>query len=237
MTSNKDYLGDKLQMVERAREDIYFRQLDRQLIANLRERTAQAEPPEAAQSPKPPFTPILVPVDFSAYSTSALDTAADTAARFDSSLIVLHVIAAELGVQALANRLGKHHADIPMLGTADLQDVFEQDIEAVTGPQREQAYEALQAFMPAHLVRHPVELRVVFGRPFERIVETAVVEDVGLIVMGTHGRTGLERVAVGSVAERVIRLAPCPVLTVKAPASDSANWLKDFYATFLQSRT
>ena len=76
-----------------------------------------------------------------------------------------------------------------------------------------------------------------FGRPFERIVETAVAEQVGLIVMGTHGRTGLERIAVGSVAERVIRLAPCPVLTLKAPTSESGNWLKDFYASFLQLRT
>lgn len=237
MTSQKDYLGDKLQMVERAREDVYFRQLDHQLIARMRERTAQEEAPEAAQPLKPPFTPILVPVDFSAYSTQALEKAADIAARFDSSIIVLHVIAAELGVQALANRLGKHSADIPMLGTEEVQDVCEQDIEAVTEPHREQAYEALQAFLPARLTHHPVELRVVFGRPFERIVETAVVEDVGLIVMGTHGRTGLERVAVGSVAERVIRLAPCPVLTLKAPTSESGNWLKDFYATFLQFRT
>ena len=237
MASQKDYLGDKLQMVERAREDVYFRQLDRQLIAKIRERTAQEEASEAAQPLKPPFTPILVPVDFSAYSVQALEKAADMATRFDASLIVLHLISAELGVQALANHLGKHHADIPMLGTEEIQDVCEQDIETVTGPQREQAYEALQAFLPDRLMHHPVELRVVFGRPFERIVETAVAEDVGLIVMGTHGRTGLERVAVGSVAERVIRLAPCPVLTLKAPTSESGNWLKDFYATFLRFKT
>ena len=72
-----------------------------------------------------------------------------------------------------------------------------------------------------------------FGQPFQRIVETAVAEDAGLIVMGTHGRTGLERIAVGSVAERVIRLAPCPVLTVKAAASEPGNWLKDVYASLL----
>ena len=72
-----------------------------------------------------------------------------------------------------------------------------------------------------------------FGQPFQRIVETAVAEDAGLIVMGTHGRTGLERVAVGSVAERVIRLAPCPVLTVKAAASESGSWLKELYASLL----
>ena len=237
MTSHKDYLGDKLQMVERAREDVYFRQLDSELIARIRERTEEAETPEASKPLQPPFTPILVPVDFSAYSAEALEKAADVAARFDSSLIVLHVTSAELGVQALADRLGKHDADIPLLGTEELQAACEQVIKAVTGPQREQEYESLQAILPDRLTLHRVELRVVFGRPFERIIETAVSENVGLIVMGTHGRTGLERVAVGSVAERVIRLAPCPVLAVKAPTSESRNWLKDVYASVLRIGT
>ena len=237
MASHKDYLGDKLQMVERAREDVYFRQLDHEIIARMREQqTAQEEATETPPSLNP-FNPILVPVDFSVYSTQALERAADIAGRFDSSLIVLHVIAAEMGVQALANRLGKHSADIPMPEGEEGQEVSDKDIETVIDPHREQAYEALHAFFPGRLTSHSVELRVVFGRPFERIVETAVSEEVGLIVMGTHGRTGLERIAVGSVAERVIRLAPCPVLTLKAPTSESGNWLKDFYASFLQVRT
>jgi nucleotide-binding universal stress UspA family protein len=58
-------------------------------------------------------------------------------------------------------------------------------------------------------------LRVWAGHPFERILETAVREQVALIVLGTHGRTGLAHAIMGSVAERVVRLAPCPVLTVK----------------------
>lgn len=237
MTTQKDYLGDKLQLVERAREDVYFRQLDSELIAKMRQQTEHEDVPEAAPPPKPPFTPILVPVDFSAYSAEALDKAADVAARFDSSLVVLHVTSAELGVQALADRLGKQGADVPKLGTEELQAACEQVIEAVTGPQRDQDYEALQAFLPDRLAHHPVELRVVSGRPFERIVETAVTADAGLIVMGTHGRTGLERVAVGSVAERVIRLAPCPVLTVKNPSPESRSWLKDLYASLLRIGT
>ena len=96
-------------------------------------------------------------------------------------------------------------------------------MEAVLDHQREQAYKALQAFLPPRLAVYPLELRVVFGRSFERIVETAVHEEVALIVMGTHGRTGLSRVAAGSVAERVVRLAPCPVLTVKAPTPESES--------------
>ena len=53
----KDYLSEKLQMVERAREDVYFRQLDQQLIAKMREQTAQEESAEATQPLKPPFHP------------------------------------------------------------------------------------------------------------------------------------------------------------------------------------
>jgi len=53
------------------------------------------------------------------------------------------------------------------------------------------------------------------GVPFEEIVRVAQEEHVDMIVMGTHGRSGLNRVLLGSVAERVVRLAPCPVLTVR----------------------
>ena len=92
---------------------------------------------------------------------------------------------------------------------------------------------ALQALLPPRLARYPLELRVVVGRPFERIIETAIREPVGLIVLGTHGRMGLSRVAVGSVAEHVVRLAPCPVLTVKGPTPEEASWLQGLYETFL----
>ena len=233
MASHRDYLGDKLQMVERAREDVYFRQLDQAIIAKMREQSEQQEVAETPPSVNP-FTPILVPVDFSDYSTQALERAGDIAGRFDSSIIVLHVITAETGAQVVASRLGKYSGDLPAPEADDEQDVSDKEIETAIDPHREQAYEALQAFLPTGLADREIELRVVFGRPFERILETAVAAEAGLIVMGTHGRTGLERIAVGSVAERVIRLAPCPVLTLKAPTAESGNWLKDFYASFLQ---
>ena len=71
------------------------------------------------------------------------------------------------------------------------------------------------------LAHHAIELRVLVGQPFERILKTAVQEHVALIVLGTHGRTGLAHLIMGSVAERVVRLAPCPVLTVKASPADA----------------
>jgi nucleotide-binding universal stress UspA family protein len=61
----------------------------------------------------------------------------------------------------------------------------------------------------------PIEERVEYGEPAEKIVEVAIEIGANLIVMGTHGRTGLDRVLMGSVAQSVLRGAPCPVLLVK----------------------
>lgn len=55
------------------------------------------------------------------------------------------------------------------------------------------------------------------GKPFVEIVQTAAKYDVDLIIMGTHGRTGLAHMLIGSTAEKVVRMAPCPVMTVKHP--------------------
>lgn len=60
-----------------------------------------------------------------------------------------------------------------------------------------------------------VERRVVIGTPYRQIVEIAAAGDVDLIMMATHGRTGLSHLVMGSVAERVVRMATCPVLTLR----------------------
>jgi len=64
----------------------------------------------------------------------------------------------------------------------------------------------------------PVARRLLAGDPAEALIRLAQTEDVDMIVMGTHGRRGLTRLLMGSVAEAVVRAAPCPVLTVKQPA-------------------
>ncbi|HSF29298.1 MAG TPA: universal stress protein [Candidatus Tectomicrobia bacterium] len=61
--------------------------------------------------------------------------------------------------------------------------------------------------------------RVMIGSPFRTIIEVAEAEHVDLIVMATHGRSGFSHFVMGSVAERVVRLAPCPVLTLRPTAS------------------
>jgi nucleotide-binding universal stress UspA family protein len=61
------------------------------------------------------------------------------------------------------------------------------------------------------------DIVVVHGVPFHEILETAKTQKVDLIVVGTHGRTGLQHILLGSVAEKVVRLAPCPVLVARQP--------------------
>jgi len=61
------------------------------------------------------------------------------------------------------------------------------------------------------------DIVVVHGVPFHEIVETAKAQNVDLIIIGTHGRTGLQHILLGSVAEKVVRLAPCPVLVARQP--------------------
>lgn len=67
------------------------------------------------------------------------------------------------------------------------------------------------------------EMDIVHGVPFQTIIDIARDKNVDLIVMGTHGRTGLTHVLMGSVAEKVVRLAPCPVLTTRGNTETSAE--------------
>src|SRR5919201_3836969 len=112
MAEDKDYFGEKLRLAERAREDAYFRQLDRALIAQM-----QQQGPAATEDAAPwqgMFTRILVPVDFSASAACALHYTAGIAARFGSSILVVHVIPRETTTHAVRQRLGS--SAIPFLG-------------------------------------------------------------------------------------------------------------------------
>jgi nucleotide-binding universal stress UspA family protein len=232
MAEDKDYLGEKLRLAERAREDAYFRQLDHALIEQMRQQ-AHAEA-EATAPVQGLFTSILVPVDFSAYSAVALRYAADIADRCTASVTVLHVIASETRTHTVQQRSSPQPRAMPDPLLAVYAPALPSEVEEeVISDLREQAYTALQACVPAQLARHPVELRVLIGPPFERILETAVRDQVALIVLGTHGRTGLAHAIMGSVAERVVRLAPCPVLTVKTASAEHTGWLQSVYDRFI----
>jgi len=235
MVENRDYFSETLQAVERAREEGSFRKLDPALSATMRQRsTPQAEDATRLASV---FASILVPVDFSPSSATALRYAADIAGCCGSSVLVVHVLSRESGAQEAQRRLQERGLLLPggarAAGTPEVSEAVMADMVAT---QREHMYTELVQVLPPQLVSCPVELRVLVGPPCERILETAVREEIALIIMGTHGRTGLSRVVVGSIAERVTRLAPCPVLTVKATMAEEDSWLHNLYATFIQPK-
>jgi universal stress protein A len=142
---------------------------------------------------------ILVPTDLSEFSRSAVRYGAELAHRFDSELILLHVIWHPLTDYAHEVK-GDYSKSF---------DEFEAEILAAA----ESEMAAFNVEPLPNRDRVTTETRV--GHPLEQITHYAEVNDVDLIVIGTHGRTGLKQVFLGSVAEKTVRHAPCPVLTVR----------------------
>jgi len=143
-----------------------------------------------------PIHTILHPTDFSDRSALALPVASALARDYGARLVVLHVAAPP--------------------AVAYTEGVFvPEDHEAALAEARRQL-ELLQAPGVA------AERRFEEGDPVAGILRVAEEIHSDLIVMGTHGRTGLGRLFMGSVAEQVLRKAPCPVLTLKAPFAAAA---------------
>jgi len=146
---------------------------------------------------------ILVPTDFSEYADYALDYAIALAQKLQARLTVLHIIdTTPLGV---------------VEGTAMLPPSYWQELETDLEQRLE---ESLKRLDDVGLQGEPL---IVHGVPFQMIIEVAEGRDVDLIVMGTHGRTGLTHVLMGSVAEKVVRLAPCPVLVTRGSTEASTS--------------
>jgi nucleotide-binding universal stress UspA family protein len=142
---------------------------------------------------------ILVPTDFSKYSQVALTYAAALAERFEAELYLLHV------VQDLALFIPDAVAVAPPITVP---------VEQFTTA----SHEALNRLVNENNLQHlTVHRDVREGTPFYEIIRFAREKEIDLIVMGTHGHTGLVHVLLGSVTEKVVRKAPCPVLTVRHP--------------------
>jgi nucleotide-binding universal stress UspA family protein len=140
---------------------------------------------------------ILVPIDFSEPSLAALRYAADLARSVRATLDVVHV------VEAMAYA--------PMIGSAlDLERLREEQERAARA-----RLDQLGAALGKRLGRKHTALRV--GNAVVRIIDEAKRRRSDLIVMATQGRHGVGRLLLGSVAERVVRTAPCPVLIVPPP--------------------
>lgn len=143
---------------------------------------------------------ILVATDLSPASEPAIRTAATLAIRMDATLLLLHV----LTEKELDERAGAHQPRHPV-------DLVYSDLE-------EEVREQERRVVPDEVRRFlRTEVLVLAGVPAEEIGRAAARKGADMIVTGTHGRTGLRRVLMGSVAEQVLRTAPCPVLTVRPP--------------------
>ncbi len=135
---------------------------------------------------------ILVPTDFSEHSDKAVRYGAELASKFGAELHLVHAI------EATPIMYGEG-AYFPPETEAEIETAATKQLNEMTVPG-----DGLT-----------VQRKVVPGHPFVEIIRYAKENDVGLIVIGTHGRGAIAHMLLGSVAEKVVRKAPCPVLTVR----------------------
>lgn len=143
-----------------------------------------------------PFEKILVPIDFGLHSTEAMRRAVDVAEHYGASLTLVYVY------EPLDYALPEGYALYTPQQVGQLLEDFKERLRAAA-----REVESMGATRVSH--------EVLTGPAASEIVEYARTHGMDLIVMGTHGRRGLSHLLMGSVAERVLRTAPCPVLTVK----------------------
>lgn len=149
-----------------------------------------------------PFQRILAPTDFSEPAQIGLETAKDLARRDNAECILIHVVAP---VRAIPPSGPAAHSGFELSAVMqELEDSANRSIDETA----------------AQLTSEGIKARslVVQGTPAEEIAFAAEQEKVDVIVIATHGWTGWRRFVFGSVAEKVVRLARCPVLTIPAPS-------------------
>jgi nucleotide-binding universal stress UspA family protein len=146
-----------------------------------------------------PFQKLLAPIDFSPHSDEALRVACQLAETFEAPLTLVHVFAAPAYPMPDGSVISSPSKYADLVAAANTQ------LEKVVATIRRDH----------NAVR--VDARTLEGVAFREIIAYARKSDTDLIVMGTHGRTGLKHTLLGSVAERVVRKAPCAVLTVRLP--------------------
>jgi nucleotide-binding universal stress UspA family protein len=146
-----------------------------------------------------PFSRILAAIDFSENSETAFEYALTLAKQFDAELVIMHVINEPVDLRGFY---------VPHISFEQL----EKEIE-------EGATRMIENFCNARLASFTnYTTTLVTGIPCDEIVLKAKEINASLVVLGTHGRTGLDHIIFGSTAERVVRLASCPVLTVRLSA-------------------
>jgi universal stress protein A len=148
-----------------------------------------------------PIKKILFPTDFSEPSYEALKSTNELALHFSSELMLIHVV----------SPVPVYAAPATSESSAGFVTSYQQEMEV-------HAREALEKIVQERLSKGiKSQTRVGLGDAANEIVKTANDENADLIVIATHGLTGWRRFMFGSVAEKVVRLAKCPVLTIREP--------------------
>ncbi len=139
---------------------------------------------------------ILVPIDFSEYSKNALKYAVPFAAQFGAEIVLVYVVEptiypadlsfGQFGIPDVEEELSRK-------GDAELTNLIATEIKSEVKARK----------------------KVCIGKPFIEIIKTARDEEADLIILSTHGHTGVEHILFGSTAEKVVRKAPCPVLSLR----------------------
>ena len=148
---------------------------------------------------------ILVPVDFTAYSDRALEVAAQMACQFRARILLLHVI---------------EQFTYTVSDTFEVLDHYPA-LKSLAEPQMEILMKGLRK------KGLRVDGRIERGNPYLEILKACRKDKADMIVMGTHGRTGIPHLVMGSVAENVVRMATCPVMTVPGDKKAKAGFLKN----------
>ena len=141
---------------------------------------------------------VLVPIDFSDYSKSALRYAVNFAKSFNAEIILIYVVE-------------------PVIYPPDFS-MGQIAMPSINTEWDDRAKDELQKLAKSEIIG-AVKVKTIIktGKPFVEIIETAKEENVDLIIIATHGRSGVEHILFGSTAEKVVRKAPCPVLTLREP--------------------
>lgn len=141
---------------------------------------------------------VLVPIDFSDYSKSALRYAVNFAKSFNAEIIVIYVVE-------------------PVIYPPDFS-MGQIAMPSINTEWDDRAKDELQKLAKSEIIG-AVKVKTIIktGKPFVEIIETAKEENVDLIIIATHGHSGVEHILFGSTAEKVVRKAPCPVLTLREP--------------------
>ena len=141
------------------------------------------------------FKKILCPVDFSQFTQEVVDYAVDLAKKYGAELHVMHVVPNMTYFTPYESFLTPENL---VAVEKKIQDDVERDF--------------------AKLLKNtdiPTKTAIRTGVAFVEIIDYAKTESIDLIVMGTHGRSGIEHILIGNVAEKVVRKSPCPVMTIR----------------------